>query len=355
MSDRAPGGKRSAPPAPRHNPLERLEIRRLLAAAVTGAGESTHLVGCACATCGGGDAHAFHEQPLTAEEKRTLQGDDLKSAAAASMSHRASSIPPATRVRTTASNSTSTASLDSTPGAAIGQRPTGALSNRIIFTAAGHGFTAANTGTGNWTTGRGLNNGMVEDMGNFDQMTPFVHYAWKAGATIVPTRPVGFQPNEVVMDNTSAGVTFTGNWTSGGAGVAGATATFFSLTGAAPAARYREAAASATETGVARYAPNIPQAGFYPVYTWVSNSSAHVNNNLPDQLYRVTHTGGKTEVKVDHRKVGKGWVYLGTYHFDAGSGGYVEVSNKSASAGRAIADGMRFGNGVGDIDRGGGV
>src|SRR5687768_177069 len=101
MSYRAPGGKRSAPFAFLRNPLERLEIRRLLAAALTGPVEALHLVGCACATCGGGDGHAMYDQPLTAEEKRTLHGDDLKSAAAASMS-RAASIPPTSRVRTTA-------------------------------------------------------------------------------------------------------------------------------------------------------------------------------------------------------------------------------------------------------------
>ncbi len=295
--------------------------------------------------CGGG-GQPFYEQPLTAAEKRALHGDDQRSITIPSRA----SAPLARR-----SGSAALSSPDGTPGAAIGQRPTGALTGKILYTAAGHGFTAANTVDGDWSTQRGLTNGMVEDMGNFDQMTQFVHYAWNAGATIAPTRPVGHQPSEVVMDNTSAGVTFSGTWNNGGAGVASGTVTFFSLTGASPTARYREAQSASTETAVAKYTPNLPQAGFYPVYTWVSNSSAHVNNNLPDQLYRVTHTGGQTEVKVDHRKVGKGWVYLGTYHFDAGASGYVEISNRSTSAGRAIADGIRFGNGVGDITRGGPV
>jgi hypothetical protein len=247
--------------------------------------------------------------------------------------------------------------LTATPGAPIGHQPTGALTGRIIYTSGGHGFTANNTTTGSWVTQRPLSNGMVEDMGNVDQMTQFVYYAWNAGATVVPMRPVGYQPNEVVMDNTSAGVTFTGTWANGGAGLSGASniVTYFSLTGANPTARYREAVASATETAVARYTPNIAQAGFYPVYAWVSNSSAYVANNLPDQLFRITHAGGKTEVTVDQRKVGKGWVYLGTYYFTAGSNGYVEISNQSNFAGKAIADAIRFGNGMGDIDRGGGV
>jgi hypothetical protein len=332
--------------------LERLEVRRHLASATDGVTGSMHLVGCACAACAGGGARSFYEQPLTATEKRVLHGDDQRSAALATRT--TPSTPTTSRVRAP-STPPAGASLDSTPGAPVGQRPTGALANRILYTAAGHGFTAANTTTGDWSTQRGLTNGMVEDMGNVDQMTQFVYYAWNAGATIVPTRPVGYQPNEVVMDNTSAGVTFTGTWTNGGANLAGANATFFSLTGANPTARYREAIGNANETAVARYTPNIAQAGFYPVYAWVSNSSAYVNNNLPDQLYRITHSGGKTEVKVDHRRVGKGWVYLGTYHFNAGSAGSVEISNKTASSGRAIADGMRFGNGMGDINRGGGV
>ncbi len=49
-------------------------------------------------------------------------------------------------------------------------------------------------------------------------------------------------------------------------------------------------------------------------------------------------------------------MYLGTYYFNAGSSGYVEISNKSATAGQVIvADMIRFGNGLGDINRGGGI
>lgn len=305
-----------------------------------------HLVGCPCGVCSGG-ADGFVDQPLTAAEKRALHGDDLLSARFIARKHRPALSPaPPPGVQS--------GGAETTPGAAVGQRPTGALSSRIIFAAAGHGFTAANTGSGNFSTQRGNTNSMVEDLGNFDQMTQFVQYAWNAGATIVPTRPVGFQPNEIVLDNTSAGVTFSGPWSAGGAGTTG-TVTFFSLTGSNPSMRYREATASAAETATARYTPNITQAGFYPVYAWASNSSAYVANNLPDQLYRITHTGGKTEVRVDHRKVGKGWVYLGTYYFDAGTAGYLEVSNKSAFGGKAIADAVRFGNGMGDIDRGSGI
>ena len=88
------------------------------------------------------------------------------------------------------------------------------------------------------------------------------------------------------------------------------------------------------------------------MYAWTKTSS----NRVVDQLYRVNHTGGITEVTVDHTRVGDGPVYLGTYYFAAGTDGYVDISNRSNDAGRnVVADMIRFGNGMGDIDRGGGV
>jgi hypothetical protein len=225
----------------------------------------------------------------------------------------------------------------------VGAQPTGALSGKIVYTHAGHGWTADNLGNGAWTTQRGENFEMVEDLGNQDQMTFFADYLFRAGATVVPLRPVGYQPNEVVLDNDDIEVTFVGNWNISGGSV------YFGDAGDVP---YQFATTSPTETAYARYQPNIPEAGFYPVYTWAKLGS----NRAEDQLYRVHHTGGITEVTVNHRRVGDGTVYLGTYYFDAGSEGYVDVSNRSDDTGRVVvADMIRFGNGMGDIDRGGGV
>ena len=51
-----------------------------------------------------------------------------------------------------------------------------------------------------------------------------------------------------------------------------------------------------------------------------------------------------------------GWFISGTYYFDKGSEGYVDISNRSDSPDSVVvADMIRFGNGMGDIDRGGGV
>ncbi len=225
----------------------------------------------------------------------------------------------------------------------VGQQPQGGLSGKIVYTHGGHGWTADNQGTGAWSTQRPETFEMIEDLGNQDQMSFFADYLFRAGATVVPLRPVGHQPNEVVLDNDDTEVTFSGPWSDSSSTI------YYGDVGDVP---YRYAATSSTETAVARYRPNIPVAGFYPVYAWARYGS----DRAADHLYRVQHSGGITEVTINHRRVGNGMVYLGTYHFDGGTDGYVDISNRSSETGRVvIADAIRFGNGMGDINRGGGV
>ncbi len=225
----------------------------------------------------------------------------------------------------------------------VGTQSVGALSGKIVYTHGGHGITADNLGSGAWSFQRPLLLDMIEDLGNQDQMTFFADNLFRAGATVVPLRPVGHQPNEVVLDNDDSEVTYSGAWSDSGANI------YFGGAGDVP---YRYASTSATETAYARYRPNVPEAGFYPVYAWTRSGS----DRASDQLYRVNHSGGVTEVTVNHRRVGNGLVYLGTYHFKAGTDGYVDISNRSSDAGKVVvADMIRFGNGRGDIDRGGGV
>jgi hypothetical protein len=223
----------------------------------------------------------------------------------------------------------------------VGTQPRGALSGKIVYAHGGHGITAANQGDGAWTFQRGPGNDMIEDLGNVDQMASFVDYLFRAGATVVPLRPVGYQTNEVVLDNTDEGVTFEGDW----ADAKDATV-YFGKAGSVP---YRQAATSKKETAHARYTPKIPESGFYPVYAWTPSGG----DRASDQLYRVKHAGGITEVTVNHRRVGNGLVYLGTYYFERGNDGYVDVSNRSNDEKSVvIADMIRFGNGMGDISRG---
>jgi hypothetical protein len=231
------------------------------------------------------------------------------------------------------------------PIAPAAGQPVGALAGRIVFTSAGHGWTYNNDPDsplpGRWITQRGVVNEICEDYGNHDQTTMFAYYCFNAGATVVSFRPIGHQTNEVVLDNDAAAVTFAGSWSDSSSTI------FFGNAGDVP---YRFASIAATETATATYTPNIPVAGFYPVYTWVRHGSDRTS-----QLYRIRHTGGEALVRVPHYLVGNGWVYLGTYHFNSGSqgtNGQVVISNLRPTptiGSVVIADAIRFGNGMGNV------
>lgn len=224
------------------------------------------------------------------------------------------------------------------------QQVSGALAGRIVYTSAGHGW--AWNGSG-WSLGRPVLNQMNEDYGNLDQMSLFAYYCFNAGATVVPFRPIGNQTNEVVMDNTSPEVEWIGVWQESSSPV---------YYGAAATVPYHFASTSPEESALAVYAPSLPASGLYPVYAWALHGANRVS-----QLYRIRHAGGESRVRVPHYLVGNGWIYLGSYYFDAGRNvayGAVVVSNledASRPTGVVIADAIRFGNGMGSIDRGAGV
>ncbi len=211
--------------------------------------------------------------------------------------------------------------------------PVGALSGKVVYFTAGHGWTWNGS---SWVLQRPVNlQGMNEDFGNVDQIEFLAQYLFNAGATVVPMRPIGHQPNAVVVDNPAA--TLTGTWSDSSSPRYYGSGTPYNFT-----------TKSATETASATFTPSIPVAGFYPVYVWALYGSDRVDN----QLYKINHTGGTSEVRINHRRVGAGWIWVGTYYFDAGSNpaaGSVVVSNQSdtATGSVIIADAVRFGNGVG--------
>jgi hypothetical protein len=263
--------------------------------------------------------------------------------------YQAWSEPAPGRARTFTPNPRRPERLWGGPQLAANRQPTGALTGVIVYCSAGHGWTSDNEdirpadGDRTWYTMRGNYNNVVEDYGNNEQLNAFANYIANAGGTVVPFRPLGYQTNEVVLDNDDPQVTYTGGWTTSTSTI------FYGSTG--DTAPFYYTAAAPTQTATARYTPNLPQAGYYPVYCWTRWGSDRVN-----QLYRTIHTGGATDMRVNHRMVGQGWVWLGNYWFNAGTQGYVEVSNASPTeAGVVVADAIRFGNGMGDIDRGYGV
>ncbi|PIQ61567.1 MAG: hypothetical protein COV99_08900 [Bacteroidetes bacterium CG12_big_fil_rev_8_21_14_0_65_60_17] len=118
---------------------------------------------------------------------------------------------------------------------------------------------------------------------------------------------------------------------------------------------YRIADASPEPTAELAWVPDIPEAGRYAVYV----SWARLDAAAPDAEYVVHHTGGKTSFRVDQRMGGGTWVYLGTFRFEAGvsaESGAVRLSNRSRREGALVsADAVRFGGGMGNVERGGQV
>jgi hypothetical protein len=227
------------------------------------------------------------------------------------------------------------------------QQQRGALSGKLVFMNSGHGWTWDSGFSPPWRLQRGVLNSMNEDYGNLDQLNFFAAYCFNAGATVASMRPLGHQTNEVVLDNDDAAVTFAGSWMN-------STSTIFYGT-SGDLVPYRFANLSATETATATYAPTIPVAGYYPVYCWTRHGS-----DRGHQLYRIRHTGGETLIRIPHHMVGNGWVFLGEYYFNAGFSaavGSVVISNLrgTPTGGVVIADAIRFGNGMGSVDQGGGV
>ncbi|CAN5456578.1 hypothetical protein BH09SUM1_BH09SUM1_19380 [soil metagenome] len=233
----------------------------------------------------------------------------------------------------------------------------GALSGRIVYCSAGHGWTFQNGATNSWATQRGDDIAgaadMVEDLGNVDQLAFFAQYCLNAGAIVVPFRPIGVQNNEVVIDNDDAQVTFlpsSGAWSTSGS------TRFYGTAGDVP---YRFAATTtgaATASAVYDASTLITQSGDYPVYVWVRAGSDRI-----DQEFIVTYSGGQASRRVNCRWTGGFWVYIGTYYFAAGGPASVTITNQQlagdpvAASPVVIADAVRFGNGMGSINRGLGV
>lgn len=97
--------------------------------------------------------------------------------------------------------------------------------------------------------------------------------------------------------------------------------------------------------------PNIPKEGKYAVYV----SYQTMPNSIDNAQYIVHHKGQETIFSVNQTMGGGTWVYLGTFDFDAGNNEYnnVVLTNVSKKHGVVSGDAVRFGGGMGNIQRGG--
>lgn len=107
------------------------------------------------------------------------------------------------------------------------------------------------------------------------------------------------------------------------------------------------------DKAIAIWQPNFKEEGRYAVYV----SYQTMPKSVDDAHYIVRHKGQETHFIVN-QKMGSGtWVYLGTFDFDKGENPFncVALTNQSKRKGVVTADAVRFGGGMGNIERGGDI
>jgi hypothetical protein len=86
-----------------------------------------------------------------------------------------------------------------------------------------------------------------------------------------------------------------------------------------------------------KFTPNLPSAGTYQVYArWTV-----AKNRATNAPISIASTSGVTSLKVNQQTNGAQWVLLGTYAFNAGTGGGVTIGTTGAN-GYVIADAVEF-------------
>jgi hypothetical protein len=237
--------------------------------------------------------------------------------------------------------------------------PNQGLFNRNISLWHSHGW-YYNGVEGRWEWQRPRLFQSVEDLGPLSFTIPYlVPMLENAGARVFLPRERDVQTHEIIVDNDSASTSYVEQ--SGGPGAKWQAV----LPGFRPAISY-QGSINPFRMGTARrvpcdklgaaqvhWIPDVPEAGSYAVYV----SYAMSDSNATDATYEVHHAGGVTAFHVNQQIGGGTWIYLGTFIFPVGrnsGSGEVVLTSKSSQPGRYVsADAVRFGGGVGVIERGG--
>lgn len=182
-----------------------------------------------------------------------------------------------------------------------------------------------------------------------------------AGAVVFTPRERDWQKNEIIVDNDGVNkykeyTEFVNkrHWsTSAIKGFANHDGTYSDNENPfiAGTARIAETAKSKSKCSEISYQPVFPTEGKYAVYV----SYQTLPKSIDDAHYTVFHKGQATSIQVNQQMGGSTWVYIGTFDFDKGYNEFnrVVLTNQSKSHGVVTADAVRFGGGMGNIERGG--
>ena len=233
------------------------------------------------------------------------------------------------------------------------------LDNRHFCLWASHGI-YYNISKDEWMWQRPPLFGTSEDLFTQTIVNPYlIPMLEKAGAVVFTPRERDWQKHEVIVDNDSIATGYSeyGDhrpWeTTETPGFALHTGNYLDHENPFEAGTVRivETTEHQHRQTLAIYQPTIPETGRYAVYV----SYQTVDGSTDDARYTVWHKGTATEFHVNQQMGGSTWVYLGTFDFDEGCSeeNRVVLSNFSETKGYVTADAVRFGGGMGNIERGG--
>ena len=229
------------------------------------------------------------------------------------------------------------------------------LDGRHLSIWASHGR-VYNPAQGNWKWQRVNLFGTNEDLFSQTFVIPYIiPMLENAGAVVWTPRERDWQNIETVVDNdqTLPGYKEQGKWMKSSEPGFGMPADVIQegdapfIKGTARWSKVRRKKASS----IAKYSPYLPMPGKYAVYV----SYQTLQNSIPDAHYTVVHKGVKTHFTVNQTMGGSTWVYIGTFDFGCGDDNYVTVDNVSNMKGVVTTDAVRFGGGMGNVERGGSV
>lgn len=235
------------------------------------------------------------------------------------------------------------------------------LQNRHLVVYASHGR-YYDQDKGCWKWQRPHLFGTTEDLFTQTIIVPYlIPMLENAGAIVYTPRERDWQTNEIIVDNdgVQAGSSYE-EFTPSGSWKTTPSRGFRFHYGAyldnenpfeAGSARQIKATKKSSKTSFISYKPNFPEDGKYAVYV----SYQTLPKSVDDAEYIVYHQGQETHFRVNQQMGGGTWVYLGTFEFDKGFSDLnrVILTNHSSGKGVVTADAVRFGGGMGNIQRGG--
>lgn len=210
---------------------------------------------------------------------------------------------------------------------------------------------------GQWKWQRPNLFGTTEDLFSQTFVLPYlIPMLERAGAVVWSPRERDWQTREVIVDNDrpASGYAEVRPWKNAkGKGFALHAGTY--TDGENPfeagTVRVTKTVKKEKKARSAYYHPTISTTGDYAVYV----SYKTLKRSTSQAQYTVCHQGIETRYSVNQQIGGGTWVYLGTFRFDANdkAHNYVAVSNFSPDKGVVTTDAVRFGGGMGNIERGG--